>query len=176
MTAFSKLQIDSVEDNIYFLERERNELHYQIYVFYSREKLFEYDLTLEELDSQYYELEMLEKKYRLELCKERDARASEKLKSEMKEIATEPEHVEDTNTEDPIEEVKQVEDINIIIEEQVEETKPQLDCYQIIEDHKVANAFIEVEHINFIIPEYLPKHPSLAFQFPEFLAPQPFCK
>lgn len=41
-------------------------------------------------------------------------------------------HVEDTNTEDPNEEVKQVEDTETASKEQVEETKPQPGCFRIV--------------------------------------------
>lgn len=44
------------------------------------------------------------------------------------------EYVEDTNTEDPIEEVKQVEDIKIVSEDQVEEAKPQPDFFHFVEE------------------------------------------
>ncbi|KAL8116902.1 hypothetical protein AgCh_023182 [Apium graveolens] len=53
-------------------------------------------------------------------------------------------------------------DYMVVGKEQREETKPQIDCFRTVEDHKVVNDFIEVEHIDFIIPEYLPTLPSLA--------------
>ena len=57
-------------------------------------------------------------------------------------------------TEDPIEAVKQIEHIEVASEEQLKETTPP-DCFQIVEDHKVVDEIIEIEHIDFIIPEYL---------------------
>ena len=50
----------------------------------------------------------------------------------------------------------------------MKETKPRLDCF-----HKVVDDIIDIEHIDFVIPEYLPKSQSLAYQFSKFFAPRP---
>lgn len=219
MSKCLKSAIEGVKYNICCLEDECDNLHYEVYDCYRRNKLFEYQLTLEELDNQYDELERLEKKYKIELSKERYKRAHENSERTFKtltsqlqrlihlenvkivkhdEIAMEIEHVEDTNTEDPIEEVKQVddrtstpprvakqdpievvkqaEDLEVACEDHVEETKSQPDCFQIVEEYKVVGDVIEVDHIEFVIPEYSIGPPSLASQFSEFFTPQSFFK
>lgn len=203
MSSYIKRQIDGVEDNIYFLERERDELHYEVYVCHRERWLHQYKLTLKELENQYDELRSLQKRYKIELSKERAARASEELKSATGEVkrvlATLTSQVQclvglenaknaiehetnmeiqcgkDTNPEDPFEEVKQVEDTKISIEEQVEEILPQPDYFKIVDDYKVVD-IIEVEHIDFIIPEYSFEPPFCDSPFLEFFAPQPFLK
>lgn len=61
-------------------------------------------------------------------------------------------------------------------EGQGEESKPQPDCFQIVEESKVVTNFdvIEVDHIDFVILEYSVKSPSLVNQISKFFTPQPF--
>ena len=201
MSAHIKRQIDIVKDNIYFIKRERDELYYEVYVSCHERWLPQYEFTLKGLDEQYDELEWLEKKYCIELRKERCKRADEERKqtfddliSQVKRLmhlenekkvkqTNEVEHIEGVVTEDsieevkqvtedPIEAVKQIEHIEVASEEQLKETTPP-DCFQIVEDHKVVDEIIEIEHIDFIIPEYLSKSQSLAYQFSKFFAPRP---
>lgn len=55
------------------------------------------------------------------------------IKDKGDEIAMKSEqHVEEATTEDPIDEVKQVEDTEVACEEPVEETKTQPDCFQLL--------------------------------------------
>lgn len=55
-------QIDSVHDNIHFLEREPDEWHYEFYVCHCKCTLFQYELISKELDNQRNELVTLKNK------------------------------------------------------------------------------------------------------------------
>ena len=77
MSAHIKRQIEIVKDNIYLIKRERDEWYYEIYVSCHERWLPQYVFTLKELDEQYDELEWLEKKYCIELTKERCKRVDE---------------------------------------------------------------------------------------------------
>ncbi|KAL8126640.1 hypothetical protein AgCh_013771, partial [Apium graveolens] len=113
--------------------RERDEFYYEVYVCCRERWLLQYELTLKELDNQYYELERLENKYHIELRKEKykladDSyklakvevhRAFETLTSQVKLLVhlenekmikeeMEVEHIEEAATEAYIEEVKQI--------------------------------------------------------------------
>ena len=190
MSAYIKRHIDIVEDNIYFLEREHDEFYYEVYVCHHDRWLLQYILTVKELNKQHDELKRLEKRYEIELRKEKYKRADEELHRTLDTLTSQVqrlvqlenekkvkgemkiEQIEKAATQDSIDAVKQIEHIEVASEEQLKETTPP-DRFQIVEDHKVVNEIIEIEHIDFVIPEYLPKSQSLTYQFSKFFPLRP---
>lgn len=65
MSAYIKRQIDSMYDNVNTLELERDELHYEVYLYHRERRLLIYELTLKEFDNQYDKLKRLEKNTKL---------------------------------------------------------------------------------------------------------------
>ena len=172
MSTHIKRQIEILKDNIYLLERECDELYYEVYVCCRERWLPQYEFTLKGLDEQFDELKRLEKMYEIELSKERCKRADESYKQAKEELYRAVERLVHLENEKMVKEEKEVEHIEeAAIKDSTEEGK------QVTEDPiKVVNDIIEVEHIDFIIPEYLPKSQSLAYQFSKFFAPRLFFK
>lgn len=73
MSTYIELAIKTFKDNICVLEDKFNYLRYEVYVCFQN-TLFEYEVTLKELDMSYDELEKLKKKYKVELRKEEEIR------------------------------------------------------------------------------------------------------
>ena len=187
-----KSGIEIVKDNIHCLQDECDSLHYEIYACYHRNKLFEYELTLKELDKSYYELENLKQKYNVQLRKEeekskkRQQRFYEMFipqllsgnhKSNLEkeeivkgdEIALEINHVEDKNTEN------QLREDNVLVSDSLDCKEHKTDIFvesfaesvPVVQEEKMADDdIIEVEHIEFIIPEICLNilHRQISFQ------------